>query len=45
MFGGFAPVAFPAQYGHSGVMTSKVNQGGVVYEKLSAATARASRAP
>jgi len=33
MIGGFALVAFPAQYGASGVMTFIVSQDGVVYEK------------
>lgn len=33
MIGGFALVAFPAQYGNSGVMTFIVNQDGVVYQK------------
>ncbi len=33
MRGGFALVAFPAEYGKSGVMTFMVNQDGVVYEK------------
>ena len=33
MSGGFAMVAFPAKYDHSGVMTFLVNQSGVVYEK------------
>ena len=33
MIGGFALVAFPAQYGASGIMTFVVNQDGVVYEK------------
>lgn len=33
MIGGFALVAFPAQYGVSGVMTFIVNQDGVVYQK------------
>jgi len=33
MIGGFALVAFPAQYGVSGVMTFIVNHDGVVYEK------------
>jgi DUF2950 family protein len=33
MIGGFALVAFPAQYGASGVMTFIVNHEGVVYEK------------
>ena len=45
MFGGFALVAYPAQYGVSGVMTFIVNQDGVVYQKNlgpnSAAIARA----
>jgi hypothetical protein len=30
---GFALIAFPAEYGNSGVMTFMVNQEGVVYEK------------
>ena len=33
MIGGFALVAYPAQYGASGVMTFIVNQDGVVYQK------------
>ena len=33
MIGGFALVAFPAQYGVSGVMTFIVNHEGVVYQK------------
>jgi hypothetical protein len=33
MIGGFALVAYPAEYGSSGVMTFLVNQDGVVYEK------------
>jgi len=33
MMGGFALVAYPAEYGASGVMTFIVNQDGVVYEK------------
>ena len=45
MFGGFALVAQPAQYGVSGVMTFIVNHDGVVYQKdlgpNSAAIARA----
>ncbi|HSE06097.1 MAG TPA: DUF2950 domain-containing protein [Methylomirabilota bacterium] len=45
MIGGFALVAYPAQYGVSGVMTFIVNQDGVVFEKdlgpRSAALARA----
>lgn len=32
MIGGFAMVAYPAQYGNSGVMTFMVNQDGVVYQ-------------
>lgn len=43
--GGFALVAWPAQYGNSGVMTFIVNQDGVVYEKdLGAGTDSAVRA-
>jgi hypothetical protein len=33
MVGGFAMVAYPAQYGSSGIKTFIVNQDGVVYEK------------
>jgi len=33
MIGGFAPVAHPAEYGASGVMTFIVNHDGVVYQK------------
>ncbi len=33
MIGGFALVACPAEYGHSGIMTFIVNQQGRVYEK------------
>jgi hypothetical protein len=33
MIGGFAMVAYPAQYGSSGIMTFIVNHDGVVYEK------------
>ncbi len=33
MTGGFALVAFPAQYGASGIMTFIVNQDGVVFQK------------
>ena len=33
MIGGFALVAFPAQYGDSGIMTFLVSHDGVVYEK------------
>jgi hypothetical protein len=42
MKGGFALVAWPAEYGKSGVMTFLVNESGVVYEKdLGEATSRA----
>jgi hypothetical protein len=41
MIGGFALVAYPAEYGSSGVMTFIVNHDGVVYEKdLGAETAK-----
>lgn len=33
MIGGFALVAYPAEYGNSGIMTFIVNHDGVVYEK------------
>jgi len=33
MMGGFGMVAYPAQYGSSGIMTFLVNQDGVVYQK------------
>ena len=33
MIGGFALVAYPAQYGNSGVMTFIVNKDGIVYQK------------
>ncbi len=33
MTGGFALVAYPAEYGSSGIMTFIVNQDGIVYEK------------
>jgi len=33
MIGGFALVAYPAEYGSSGIMTFIVNQKGVVYQK------------
>ena len=42
---GFALVAYPAQYGSSGIMTFIVNQDGVVYEKdLGNSTAKAASA-
>ena len=33
MVGGFALIAWPADYGHSGVMTFEVNQNGRIYQK------------
>jgi len=33
MIGGFALIAYPAEYGNSGVMTFMVNHTGTVYEK------------
>jgi hypothetical protein len=33
MIGGFAIVAYPAEYGKSGIMTFIVNQDGIVYQK------------
>jgi hypothetical protein len=33
MIGGFAVVAYPAQYGKSGVMTFLVNHDGTVYRR------------
>jgi hypothetical protein len=33
MIGGFALVAYPAEYGNSGVMTFLVNHNGAVFEK------------
>jgi hypothetical protein len=33
MTGGFAPLAYPAEYRNSGVMTFMVNQDGIVYQK------------
>ncbi|HOW64412.1 MAG TPA: DUF2950 domain-containing protein [Candidatus Paceibacterota bacterium] len=45
MIGGFALVAYPANYGESGIMTFIVNQQGVVYQKdLGAKTARSAAA-
>ena len=41
MVGGFGLVAYPAEYGNSGIMTFLVNHQGAVYEKdLGAHTAR-----
>ena len=36
MIGGFALIAWPAEYGNSGVMTFLVNHAGTVYQKDSA---------
>jgi hypothetical protein len=45
MLGGFALIAFPAQYGSSGVMTFMVNHDGVVFSKdLGPAAAKAAQA-
>ena len=33
MIGGFALIAYPAEYGNSGVMTFMVNHAGTVYQK------------
>jgi len=33
MMGGFGMVAYPAQYGSSGIMTFIVNHDGIVYQK------------
>lgn len=33
MIGGFALIAWPAEYGNSGVMTFQVNHAGIVYQK------------
>ena len=33
MIGGFALVAFPAQYGASGIMTFIINHDGIIYQK------------
>ena len=42
--GGFALLAYPAEYGRSGVMSFMVNQDGIVYEKdLGDGTARVAR--
>jgi hypothetical protein len=45
MTGGFALVAWPAQYGNSGIMTFLVNQTGIVFQKnLGARTAELGKA-
>jgi hypothetical protein len=33
MIGGFALIAYPAEYGNSGIMTFMVNHDGVVFQK------------
>jgi hypothetical protein len=33
MIGGFALIAWPAEYGNSGITTFMINHDGVVYEK------------
>jgi hypothetical protein len=33
MIGGFGLIAYPAEYGNSGVMTFMVNHAGTVYQK------------
>jgi DUF2950 family protein len=44
MIGGFALIAYPAEYGNSGVMTFLVNHNGTVYEKdLGERTSKAAR--
>ena len=44
MIGGFALVAYPAEYGNSGIMTFMVNQDGTVFQKdLGANTAKLAR--
>jgi hypothetical protein len=44
MIGGFALIAYPAQYGNSGIMTFMVNQDGTVFQKdLGARTERIAR--
>jgi hypothetical protein len=45
MIGGFALVAYPAEYGNSGIMTFIVNQAGGVYQKdLGKGTAKVAKA-
>ena len=45
MIGGFALVAWPAEYGESGIMTFVVNQQGRVYQKnLGQGTAKTAEA-
>jgi hypothetical protein len=45
MTGGFAVVAYPAQYGNSGIMTVIINQTGVAYQKDLGKTTSAARSP
>jgi hypothetical protein len=44
MIGGFGLVAWPAEYGRSGIKTFIVNQDGVIYEKDLGATTSAAAA-
>jgi hypothetical protein len=45
LLGGFGVIAFPAEYGNSGIMTFQINQEGTVYEKdLGTQTLSAARA-
>jgi hypothetical protein len=45
MIGGFALIAYPAQYGNSGIMSFMVNQDGTVFQKdLGPGTAKRARA-
>ena len=44
MIGGFALIAYPAQYGNSGIMTFMVNQDGDVFSKRSRRAQREDRA-
>ena len=45
MIGGFALIAYPAEYGNSGIMTFMVNQDGTVFQKdFGPATAKRARA-
>ena len=44
MIGGFALIAYPAEYGNSGIMTFMVNQDGTVFQKdLGARTEKIAR--
>ncbi len=45
MVGGFAFVAYPAEYGNSGIMTFMINQDGILFQKdLGKSTAEAATA-